>query len=416
MLYAAASPPRLFTLILLSGLSVLSLNMFLPSLSNMAADFQVDYALVSLSIAGYLAVTAVLQVVMGPLSDRFGRRPVLLAALVLFTLASLVCALTTDIWVFLAFRVLQGAVISGWALSLAVIRDTAPPRQAASLIGYVSMAMAVAPMLGPMLGGGLDELFGWRASFVAYFVIGLAALALCWVDLGETNATPSATFAAQFRAYPEVLRSSRFWGYALCMAFSTGAFYVFLAGAPLVATTIFEMSPAVLGFCMGTITAGFMLGSFLSGRLARRYPLTTMMIAGRLVACLGLLAGLVLLATGLMHVGLLFGATIFVGIGNGLTKPSSSAGALSVRPELAGTASGLSGALTVATGAVLTPITGAVLTDENGAYALLILMLLSSAIALAAALHVRRADAKDSPDRSEIATHQPVPEFRGRDT
>jgi len=143
MLYSATSPPGLFTLILLTGLSVLSLNMFLPSLSNMAADFQADYSLVSLSIAGYLAITAVLQVVMGPLSDRFGRRPVLLAGLTIFTLASLVCALTTSVWVFLAFRALQGAVISGWVLSLAVIRDTRPPQEAASLIGYVSMAMAV---------------------------------------------------------------------------------------------------------------------------------------------------------------------------------------------------------------------------------------------------------------------------------
>ena len=213
MLRSATSPPRIVTLILLTGLSVLSLNMFLPSLSNMAAEFQVDYSLISLSIAGYLAITAVLQVIMGPLSDRYGRRPVLLVGLVIFTLASLVCALTTSIWVFLAFRVLQGAVISGWALSLAVIRDMAPPKEAASLIGYVSMAMAVAPMLGPMLGGALDEVFGWRASFVVFTGFGAAALGLCWVDLGETNKTPSATFAEQFRTYPELFRSRRYWGY-----------------------------------------------------------------------------------------------------------------------------------------------------------------------------------------------------------
>lgn len=389
----------MFTLFPLTGLSVLSLNMFLPSLSNMAADFQADYSLVSLSIAGYLASTAVLQVIIGPLSDRFGRRPVLLAGLAIFTLASLVCALTTNIWVFLAFRALQGTIISGWTLSLAVIRDTAPPQEAASLIGYVSMAMAVSPMLGPMLGGALDELFGWRASFVTYFVLGLAMLALCWIDLGETNAAPSATFGKQLQTYPELLRSSRFWGFSLCMAFSTGAFYSFLAGAPLVATTIYEMSPATLGFCMGTITAGFMLGSFLSGRFARRYALTTMMIAGRVVACAGLLAGLGLLMTGVMHVSLLFGATIFVGIGNGLTMPSCNAGALSVRPQLAGSASGLSGALTVAAGAVLTPITGAVLTEGNAAYALLVIMLLASLIALIAALYVLRSDRKDGRDR-----------------
>ncbi len=389
----------MFTLILFTGLSVLSLNMFLPSLSNMAADFQADYSLVSLSIAGYLAITAVLQLIMGPLSDRFGRRPVLLVALVIFTLASLVCALATSIWVFLAFRVLQGAIISGWALSLAVIRDTAPPQEAASKIGYVTMAMAVAPMLGPMFGGALDELFGWRASFVVFTGLGVAALGLCWVDLGETNKTPSETFAKQFQAYPELFRSRRYWGYALCMAFSTGAFYSFLAGAPLVAVTMLGLSPAALGFYMGTITAGFALGSFLSGRWAKRFPLTTMMISGRIVACAGLMVGLALFLTGFVNEISMFGATMCVGLGNGLTMPSCNAGAVSMRPRLAGSASGLAGALTVGGGAVLTSMTGAIVTEENGAYALLGMMLFASLMALAAALHVLRIDRREGLER-----------------
>jgi Bcr/CflA subfamily drug resistance transporter len=382
----------LLTLVLLTALSVLSLNMFLPSLPNIASDLDADYALVSLSIAGYLAATAILQLVMGPLSDRFGRRPVLLAGLMIFILASLVCALTTDIWIFLAGRILQGAVISGAALSRAVIRDMVPAREAASLMGYVGMAMAVAPMLGPLLGGVLDELFGWRASFFAFFAMGLAVLALCWVDLGETNKTPSKTLMEQFRSYPELLRARHFWGYALCMTFSTGAFYCFIAGAPFLAATVFGMSPATLGFCLGTITAGFALGSYLSGRLGRRYSLAVMMIAGRVVACAGLLVGLGMFLSGLVHAGALFGATVFVGIGNGLTIPGSNAGALSVRPHLAGSAAGLSGALTVAGGAVLTSVTGTILNEENGAYALLGMMLLSSAIALLAALYVFRLD------------------------
>jgi Bcr/CflA subfamily drug resistance transporter len=387
-MFHSVAPPRLFTLVLLSGLSVVSLNMFLPSLSNIAEEFQADYAFVNLSIAGYAGMTAVLQLVMGPLSDRFGRRPVVLAALVIFVLASLGCLLATDIWTFLVFRMMQGAIISGYAVSLAIIRDSAPAQKAASLMGYVAMAWAVAPMLGPMFGGALDELFGWRASFWAFFGFGGVVLGLCWVDLGETNKAPSETFMQQFRSYPELFRSRSFWGYALCMAFSTGAFYIFLGGAPLVAATVLEMSPATLGFYMGTITAGFVLGSFLSGRFAARHALTTMMIAGRIIACAGLILGLVLSLAGVVHVASLFGACVFVGIGNGLTMPSGSAGAMSVRPTLAGSASGLSGALTVAGGAVMSAISGAILTEANGSYALLGMMLLSSLLALATALYV----------------------------
>ena len=392
MLYAANSPPRMVTLILFSALSVVSLNMFVASLSNIAEAFQADYALVNLSIAGYAAMSAILQLVMGPLSDRFGRRPVTLAALLIFALASLGCALATSISVFLVFRMLQAAIICGWVVSNAAIRDMVPARQAASLLGYLAMAWAVAPMLGPMFGGALDELFGWRANFWALFAMGLVVLGLCWADLGETNKTPTPTIAKQFQAYPTLFRSRRFWGYALCMAFSTGAFYAFLGGAPLVAMTLLGMSPATLGFYMGTITAGFMLGSFLAGRYGKRYPLTTVMIAGRVIACVGLAAGLLLVTAGLVNEVTLFGATMCVGLGNGLTMPSSSAGAMSVRPDLAGSASGLAGALTVGGGALLSSITGAVVTQDNGAFGLLGMMLFSSLMALAAALYVRRID------------------------
>jgi len=385
----------MITLVLLTGLSVLSLTMFLPSLSNIAEAFQADYALVNLSIAVYAGMTAVLMLIMGPLSDRFGRRPVLLVGLVIFILASLGCLLAANIWVFLFFRMLQGAIISGWVLSNAVIRDTVPAQETASLIGYLAVAWAVAPMLGPMFGGILDELFGWRANFLAFAGFGVAMFGLCWVDLGETNKTPSVTFMKQFQTYPELFRSRRFWGYALCMAFSTGAFYSFLGGVPLVAKTVLALPPATLGFYIGTITAGFVLGSFLSGRYAKRHPLTTMMISGRIVACAGLTVGLVLVLAGIVNVISLFGATVFVGLGNGLTMPSSSAGAMSVRPELAGSASGLSGALTVGGGAVLSSITGAILTEENGAYALLGMMLLSSLMALVAALYVLRTDRRE---------------------
>ncbi len=385
---AASSPPRLLTLILLSAVSILPVNMFVPSLSNIAAELRADYTLVNLAIAGYAASTALMQLIMGPLSDRLGRRPVLLAALIIFVLASLGCGFASDIRVFLAFRLLQGAIIGGYAVSLAIIRDTSREQEAASLIGYVATAWAIAPMLGPTLGGTLNGLFGWRANFWAFGGLGLAALALCWVDLGETNKTPSNTIMAQFRTYPELFRSRRFWGYASCMAFSTGAFYAFLGGAPLVARTVFQMPPATLGAAMGSMTAGFMLGSLLSGRHASRHALTTMMIAGPIVASIGLAAGLALFTAGIAHVAALFGPCVLVGLGNGLAMPSANAGALSVRPRLAGSAAALAGALTAAGGAGVSSITGAILTEDNGARTLLGVMLLSSLMALLAALCV----------------------------
>jgi len=401
MFAPAASPPKTSTLVLLTALSVLTLNMFLPSLGNMAISFEADYALVGLSIGGYLGVTAALQLVVGPLSDRFGRRPVLLAALSVYTAASLGCVLAGNVWAFLFFRMFQGAIISGWVLSMAVIRDTVPEREAASRIGYVTMAMAIGPMLGPVFDGALDALFGWRSSFMVFAGCGAAAMILAWADLGETNKTPSETFAKQFGTYPELFGSRRFWGYAVCAMSSTGAFYVFLAGAPLVAEAALSLAPASVGVFIGSITGGFLVGGFLSGRFAGRFALTTMMMTGRIVACAGLAVGLVLLQAGFTTP--LFGAVVCVGLGNGLTMPACNAGVMSVRPRLAGSASGMSGALMLAGGAVLSSLAGVVVTEANAATALLGLMLACAVVGLLATVSVIRVD------RREAAADRPAP-------
>lgn len=374
--------PRLATLIVLSALAVLPVNMFLPSLPNIAHEFQADYGLVSLAISGYAVTAAALQLVLGPLSDRFGRRPVLLAGLAVFVLASIGCLLAADIWTFLAFRMLQGVVIAGYAVSLAIIRDTTGDQAAAGLIGYVSMAWAAAPMLGPIAGGGLDEIFGWRASFWAFILLGAGAFLLCWFDLGETNRSPSGTITQQLRSYPKLLGSGRFWAYAATMAFSTGAFYAFLAGAPLAATAGFGFTPGRLGIYMGTITAGFVLGSFLAGRYAKHVRLTTTMLAGRFIACGGLVAGVILLLAGVTHPSAFFVPCALAGLGNGLTMPGATAGAISARPGLSGSAAGLAGAVTVAGGAAIAALTGAIVTAENSGYAVLGMMLASSCLAL----------------------------------
>jgi DHA1 family bicyclomycin/chloramphenicol resistance-like MFS transporter len=388
--------PRLSTLILLSALGILPINIFLPSLTNMAAEFGVDYGVVALALAAYAAVSACLQIIMGPLSDRFGRRPVILWGLAIFVIATIGCVVAPDVWTFLACRMIQAVIAPTYAVSLAVIRDTTSKEEAASKIGYVAMAWAVAPMLGPSLGGLLDDAFGWRASFWFLTIFGIAVFALCWMDLRETNHSTSNTMAEQFRACPELLGSRRFWAYTLCMAFSVGAFYAFLAGAPLAASSAFDLSPAMLGLYMGSITGGFMFGSFLSGRFASRFQLTTTLIAGRIVACVGLLLGLILYVTGVDHVLALFGPCMFVGVSNGLTMPIANSGAISVRPKLTGGAAGLAAAISVAGGATMASLAGAVLTEENSRYALLLVMLSSAAIALAAALSARHLESASS--------------------
>ena len=374
--------PHLLTLILVTALSTMTLNMFVPSLVSIATDLQTDYTLVSLSVGSYLAAMTVTQLIVGPLSDRIGRRPVLLGGLLVFTLSSLFCALSSNIWAFLFFRMLQSAMVAGYVLSMAIVRDTTSEQAAASRLGYISMAMALAPMVGPILGGLLDTAFGWRSNFYFLSLSGFILFAWCWIDLGETRNHATNITANNNDTLSNLIKEPLFWAYALCTAFSTTAMYIFLTGAPLVANIEFGISPAELGLYFATGTAGFMFGSFLSGRFATSTKPIYMMMAGRLVTCLGLLiACLAVLFDGL-SAALFFSSIVFIGLGNGLTIPSSNAQTMSIRPNLAGGAVGISGAITVAIGAPLSMLTGALLPDTGASTVLLLLMLVVSVLGL----------------------------------
>jgi DHA1 family bicyclomycin/chloramphenicol resistance-like MFS transporter len=287
-------------------------------------------------------------------------------------------------------------------LPRASVRDLWSTDQAAGILGFIAMAMSLGPMIGPVLGGFVDQWLGWRANFVVFVGLGLAMLWISWADYGETNSEPSETMLKQFRGYPELLRSRRFWAYSLCLMFSIGAFYAYLGAAPMVAQATFGLSAGQVGIAMGTVSAGFMLGNFLSGRYSARVGVVGMMIAGRVAAVAGLAMTLAIFLAGYGNVLILFGGVTFIGLGNGLTLPSANAGVMSVRPRLAGSASGFSGALTVAGGAFWSWATAALLTPENGPRMLLAMALATSALGLAAALWLKRLErlADVSPERA----------------
>jgi DHA1 family bicyclomycin/chloramphenicol resistance-like MFS transporter len=385
-----STPPHIATLILITGLAALSLNIFLPSLPSMAAYFKVEYGLMQLSVSLYLAMTAVIQIFIGPISDRFGRRPVLLAAIGIFTVATIGALMAPNYEVFIVCRMIQAIVASGFALSRAIVRDMVPQDQAASMIGYVTMGMSLVPMVGPVIGGVLDQMFGWQASFWVLALGGIALLALVWRDLGETAVQRAASFGEQVRAYPALLRSQRFWGYCLGSAFASGAFFAFLGGAPFVGTRIYGMDPATLGLYFAAPAIGYMIGNFVSGRYSVRLGINRMMMLGAVVttAALGLLV--VLELWGFASRTLFFALVIPVGLGNGILLPSANAGMLSVRPELAGSAAGLGGAITIAGGAVLSVLAGIVLTEGATAMPLILLMFVTSALSVVSAMWVIR--------------------------
>jgi DHA1 family bicyclomycin/chloramphenicol resistance-like MFS transporter len=312
----------------------------------------------------------------------------MLAAMALFSLATVGCLLAPNIETFLFLRGVQAVVAAGLVLSRAIVRDMVPGDQAASMIGYVTMGMSLVPMVGPIAGGWLDATFGWQSTFIALFVFGLAVWLLTWRDLGETNTTPTENFTEQFRAYPELLRARRFWGYSLTAAFASGAYFAFLGGAPFVASEMLQLSSAEVGAWFAGPAIGYMLGNFLSGRFTAQVGMNRMMLYGGMIATLGTIVALVLFGAGVFHPISLFAPIALIGVGNGMTLPSANAGIVSVRPRLAGSASGLGGALMIGGGAALAAFTGLMLSAETGPWPLLIVMLLASSLSVLSTLYV----------------------------
>lgn len=385
-----APAPRVTTLVILASVGPLAMNIFVPSLPAMARYFQTDYAVVQLVVSLYLVALAAVQLIIGPASDRFGRRPVLLVCFVLFCVATFAAIFAPNIYVLLAWRVVQSFSAAGFVLARAIVRDTVATEDAASKIGYVTMGMSVTPMVAPFIGGYLDEHYGWQASFWLTLACGLGAMTIAWFGLAETNLRRSASMAAQFHSYPELLRAPRFWGYTATAMFASGVFFAFLGGGPYVSTEMLHMTPSQYGLYFAILSVGYMFGNFLSGRYTKAWGMNRMMMMGNIFSVIGMAASLCLFAAGLFHPLSLFLPASFVGIGNGMTLPSANAGIVSVRPHLAGSASGLGGALTMTGGAAMAALASSLLGPETGPYPLIIVCLGSAVASVAAAYFVIR--------------------------
>ena len=394
--------PATTTLVVMAATGALAMNIFLPSLPGMARYFDTSYAVVQLTVSLYLAATAVLQLVIGPLSDRYGRKPVLMVALTIFLISTLAAIFAPTIEALIVCRLFQASAAAGMVLSRAIVRDTVNHiDEAASKIGYVTMGMALVPMIGPVIGGVADEAFGWKSTFILTFGFGLLAMSLVAYDLKETNLHRSASLRAQIAAYPELLTSRRFWGYTLTAAFGSGSFFAFLGGGPFVATEMLGLSPSQYALYFAILSFGYMIGNFISGRFSRRIGNNPMMLIGNVLGVFGVLAALVLLWLGYFHAATMFGPIFFVGFGNGMTLPNANAGQVSVRPHLAGSASGLGGTIQISCGAILAFLGAALLSVEAGPQPLFLLMLASSTTAVAASFYVIYVNRK-AADRGEL--------------
>ncbi len=384
--------PPFWLIVIGSWIAPFSMHIVIPMMPEMAREFGTDFASAQGTLTAYLVGIALGQLVYGPISDRIGRRPVLLAGLAMYLLAALGCALATSIEALVALRLVQGATgCAGLVIGRAIIRDCHERDRAASLIGYVTTVMAVGAAFSPLAGALAVEYAGWRVVFVALAAVAALIVGCGFLRLNETNSDPlpgSFGVARVAANYLVLLRSRRFLGYAMSAVFSLAGWYAFVAGAPYVLTRILGLPPIAYGQYILFVVAGYSIGSFVAGRLSVRIGGERMLLLGQAIVLAATCVQVGFWLAGILSPLALFLPMMVVTIGAGMFMPNANAGAISVIPGLAGSASGLTGFLQMGFGAVCIVATGALLDDSE---APLILVMAAMAVASALSLGLLRA-------------------------
>jgi DHA1 family bicyclomycin/chloramphenicol resistance-like MFS transporter len=334
-------------LALLTALGPLSTDMYLPSLPAIAADLRATTAGAQLTLSAFLLGFAVGQFVYGPVSDRVGRKPVLLFGLGLFLVATVACALAPTIETLVGARFVQALGASGpIVLGRAIVRDLYEGARAGRELSRMGTIMGVVPAVAPIFGGLLHEAFGWRANFVATLVVGAAIAALVWARLPETiraNATGRISFPSILRGFARLLAHPGYRVYVALSALTYGGLFAFISGSSFVLQGVYGLGELAYGFSFAFVVVGFMTGTTLAQRLVTRRGLDGTIRVG--VAALALGGGLmlVLVAAGVPSSLAVTAPMALYGVGVGLTMPQSMASAMMPFPDRAGAASSLLG-------------------------------------------------------------------------
>ena len=375
--------PSYAILIAISAVGPLALNIFMPSMPGLQREFGVTYGVVQLTLTLYLIGMAACQLVYGPISDRVGRRPMLLGGLSVFVVASFMAAVAPSIELLIAARLLQAlGGAAGIVLARAMVRDVFDRETSASVISYITMAFVVAPMVAPVLGGFIDLHFGWRTDFWLLAVLGAVVLSASWRYLPETHVNRIAAGSGMglLSGAARLFAMPRFRGYTLTLAFTSAVFFAFLGGAPHIMIDVLKRTPMEYGLWFFIISAGYMLGNFLSGRYTRAIGIDRMILLGCCITLAGGLLCFVAAIAGLMSPMTVFVPMALAALGNGLTIPNGTAGAISVDPRLTGAAAGWSGFTQMACGAAASQLVGSL--QNHWPFAVFWFMAGASALAL----------------------------------
>lgn len=370
MIITPRSAAYLVLIVAISSFGPLTMSIYTPVMPSVGADLQAGAGSVKLTLTTYMAGFAVGQLFYGPMSDRFGRRPVMLFGLLFFTLASVGCAFAPSIGGLIGLRVVQGlGAASGSVLGRALTRDAYDFKEMPLVMSWIALAMNVAPAISPSIGGFLGEVWGWRATFWFVSAFGLVLLGVVTAGLGETNRFRSdrIDLGSLLRGSGQMLGDRRFLGYVLTLGFAFAINFGMLAGTPFILQDKLGFSPRAFGLITLFSVGGFTAGGFVNNRLLGRVtPIAILSIAGWFhVAALAIMGALSL--CGVATWWAIIGPQMMLSFGTGMIAPNGSAGAVGLYPRLAGTASSWLGLAQMGMGAIGTMVVAG-LTTIGGRY------------------------------------------------
>lgn len=346
-------------LVAVTASGTLAMHILVPVLPLAARELRVSAGAIQLAITLYLFGIAGGQLLYGPVSDRLGRRPALLVALVAYLAGSIAAGLAPSLAVLVMARVVQAlGGCGGLVLGRAVVRDSAPPGQAASQMALLTMVQSLAPGIGPAVGGYLGAWFGWRSIFAALVALGLVTLIAALLDLPETAASRGAGPGRMLQSYARLLGSRPFRSFMVGGAFTSTSFYAYLSASPFIFTGLLHRPAEEVGLYYLVVMAGVPVGSFTASRLARRVRLALLLRVSSLVTVAGSAMFFALTVAGHLSVGGIIAAMLVYALGVGVASPMALAGAIGTHPQMIGAASGLYGFAQMSFGALCTVAVG----------------------------------------------------------
>ena len=343
--------PTNITLSAIAGIYILAQVIIVPALPDLGIIFSSDYRTIQLSVSAFSIGAAIVNLIAGPLSDRFGRRPIAIGFFIIFILSSLGSYFSENIYIFLLFRFFQASSAAGMVLARVIVGDIYSGNKATVMFGYISTIMAIGPLIGPLLGGLISDYFGSMQIFNFLTILGLLIFGLIFYDLDETNLNRSPNMLSQIKSYPLLLLSMNFWPPTLVSAFSFSIFGIFFVGAPFVAVNVYGLSPSQIGLLLAFIPLGFVPGNIIVGKIVDRFSTKLLLILGSMLLISGPLIAL-LTSNLYTHPLAFFLPMLIMGFGTGVIWPVANTAIIQAVPSLAGSASGISSALMVITSAL----------------------------------------------------------------